>query len=138
MKIYLAAIVIGSMLASTTGADEPAPGARPAADWADEHPLGCVDCHVEGAAGRLDRLLDEIGHPGLGPEIALVPGDCRECHVPDDTGDAPPLGPLVHQAHFRAPETNAFMEAHAGDCRVCHVVDPVTGEATPKGGPANW
>lgn len=119
-------------------ADDTDTGVRPAPAWADEYPMGCIDCHTADHGNRLDRLLGEIGHPEEGLDIELVPGGCAECHAPDDEGIAYPLGPLVHQLHFDMPETNGFIEEYAGDCRVCHVMDGVTGEPSAKGGPRNW
>lgn len=107
---------------------------------ADDYPEGCVSCHSnrQGEADyRLNRLLSQIGHPGL-KRIKKVPRDCTRCHSTDPEDGEPTFSQLIHEIHFDVPATNLYVRRHDGDCRGCHVMNVEEGEAQLKNGAANW
>jgi hypothetical protein len=108
---------------------------------ADDHPNGCVSCHVKGDGAediRLNVILAELGHGRGGERTKLIPTGCNRCHAPDGDGTAGAIQKLVHAVHYESPTENAYMLKYGGDCRDCHNVDGPSGKATIKVGERNW
>ena len=110
---------------------------------ADNHDVGCVSCHVDGAASdgsdfRVNALLAKVGHR-IGPEKSeTIPIDCNRCHAADDTGTAGPLRRVIHSIHYEAPDENLFMTQYGGNCRACHDMNASIGIAVIRSAERNW
>jgi len=107
----------------------------------DEHPKGCVDCHVDAVGGkdfRLNAVLAAIkGHPNIAKVVKILPKDCTMCHK--EGSKVPALGFVLHKAHFGPdPAKSAFVANYQGSCLNCHKLDLATGAMTLKSGPTNW
>jgi hypothetical protein len=106
----------------------------------DEHPAGCVDCHVVTKDGKDYRVTAELakitGHPKVDKIVKVVPKDCLMCHK---AGPKPPvLANALHEVHYKNAKDNAFIGFYKGACLNCHALDLTTGDMTVKTGPKNW
>lgn len=105
----------------------------------DEHPRGCVDCHVNAGAGNDHRMNVELAkggkHPNIDAIVKTVPTDCTMCHK---AGAAGPLQLVAHKLHYREPDDNVFVNNYGGACLQCHSLDANSGNMTMKSGPKNW
>jgi len=106
----------------------------------DEHPSGCVDCHISQGEGKDYRVPAELakitGHPKIDKIVKTVPKDCLICHK---NGPKPPVfSQAMHKVHFRNPKGNAFIAVYKGACLNCHSLDIDTGVMSVKSGPKNW
>ncbi len=107
----------------------------------DEHPNGCIDCHVKVDEERDYRLNIEVKkfekkHPPIDKMVKKVPDDCLKCHKEGSKSGA--LGEKVHKDHFSNPKENVFVANYNGDCLNCHTLDLNTGVMSFKSGAANW
>ncbi len=106
----------------------------------DEHPNGCVSCHVNAGADKDYRLTVELAgvknHPKIDKLVNVVPGDCLKCHK--EGAKAGALGFVAHRNHYRNPKENVFIKVYQGACLNCHTVNPETGVVSVKSGPKNW
>lgn len=148
-------------------AAEPAalPPARqvPGITTADQHPQGCVDCHVvyrdkgidarlgvalrEWTAGRIEpallaqtRATMPIGvvakgkHPPAEDALEDIPAACLDCHD-GASRKAPPFSRLLHLVHLTGGAKNPFMTVYQGECTHCHKLDVRTGAWSVPSGP---
>jgi hypothetical protein len=106
----------------------------------DEHPNGCVDCHVNAGGGNDYRLNVELkalkGHPDVTKMVRNVPQDCAMCHKPNVPAGA--LNTQTHRLHYQNPDENHFVTGYQGECLACHSLNINTGIMTVKSGPKNW
>jgi len=106
----------------------------------DEHPNGCVDCHVKVSDEKDYRMPAEIAHvenhPPIDKVVKIVPKDCGMCHKPDAKAGA--LNLVTHKFHYQNPSENHFISNYNGDCLNCHSLDMNTFKMGVKSGPANW
>jgi len=108
----------------------------------DDHPHGCVDCHIlapDGTDTRLYKMLEGIkGHPVVTDAFkkAIIPDDCLLCHkVGSKLGS---LTEIIHKVHFEGKENSRFITVYQGACLNCHSLDLSTGKMSIKHGQANW
>jgi hypothetical protein len=109
--------------------------------YADEYPAGCVDCHVQGTGAqdmRINAVLNRVGHGKAAERSKDIPTDCLRCHSYAKDAWASPLGNLVHRAHYKSPEENAFTTQYGGSCQHCHNMEGESGKAGLKSGERNW
>ena len=106
----------------------------------DEHPNGCVDCHVKVSDERDYRLNIELAHlekhPKIDQIVKVAPADCLKCHK--EGAKAGPLNLITHRSHYENPTENHFVSSYKGDCLNCHSLDMNTFKMGMKSGPANW
>jgi hypothetical protein len=106
----------------------------------DEHPQGCVDCHVKVSDDKDYRLPAELAkvekHPPIEKIVKVVPVDCLKCHKEGSKGG--PLNLITHKKHYQNPSENHFISNYNGDCLNCHILDMSTFKMGVKSGPANW
>jgi hypothetical protein len=106
----------------------------------DTYPNGCVDCHSNQGAHRVDRLnilVNNIdGHPNVTQIVNTLPEGCGMCHRPGVA--AGPLNTQTHRIHYENPAENDFIGYYAGECLACHTLNPATGQMSIKSGPKNW
>ena len=106
----------------------------------DEHPNGCVDCHVKVSADKDNRLNAELKnvekHPPVDKIVKKAPDGCLLCHKEGSKAGA--LNIIVHKDHFSNTKENDFVTNYNGDCLNCHSLDTNTWQMGMKSGPANW
>ncbi|MEI6387927.1 MAG: hypothetical protein WCQ50_14955 [Spirochaetota bacterium] len=109
---------------------------------ADEHPRGCVDCHVQGSDGQDKRLNKSVmaikNHPNLSKAFkdSLIPDSCIVCHKASSKLGS--LTAIIHKVHYEGKEKSAFITLYQGACLNCHKVELSTGVMSIKHGPSNW
>ena len=133
--LALTVLAIGSIILMGSGDGK---AYLPGITTADEHPNGCVDCHVQ--TGDNDyRLNTELAasdkHPDVSAIIRTVPTDCLMCHK--EGAPAGALSVLVHKNHYENPEENHFIAYYQGECLQCHTLE-ANGVMRVKSGPKNW
>ena len=105
----------------------------------DDHPNGCIDCHLKVSDERDYRLnvtLAEIEeHPKIDQIVEKIPDDCMTCHK-EGTDNA--IEYIVHYEHYKDPEENHFISSYQGSCLNCHSMDIEEGEVKIKSGEKNW
>jgi hypothetical protein len=108
----------------------------------DEHPRGCVDCHVYVSDDKDFRLNKAVAIDTKHPNIAnafkgtLIPDSCMLCHK-----EGSKLGSLsarLHKVHYQNLQKNPFITVYQGSCLNCHKIEMATGHMALKSGPANW
>ena len=161
-----AALLLAASSASVLGADAAGlPPARPVPGLtdADQHPDGCVDCHVvyqdrghdarlstalaEWTAGRIDAdllartrasmpagVVVKGKHPAAEDSLEDIPGACLECHD-EASRKAPPFSRLLHLVHLAGGARSPFMTVYQGECTHCHKLDAKTGQWSLASGP---
>ncbi len=107
----------------------------------DDHPNGCVSCHVlkEGDVNplTLNLTLARIStHPKVDTLVKKIPTDCLMCHK--DGSKADNLFARAHKAHFGKLANSLFIKNYQGACLNCHVMDLTTFNVAVKSGPKNW
>ncbi len=106
----------------------------------DDHPNGCVSCHVNVGPNKDYRLNAELAknpkHPKIDKVVKVVPNDCAICHK--EGAKVGVLSLIAHKNHYANAKENAFVTNYQGACLNCHSLDPATGAMTVKSGPKNW
>jgi len=141
--IVLSSVLVGGLLAAVLGltaaANAPTP-LLPGITAKDEHPNGCVDCHVKVNDKQDYRLVNlptlVKGHPDISKIVKTLPNGCELCH--NGKGKAPKLSNVLHEVHFKGGAENHFVAFYQGQCLNCHQLNVSTGDMTVKSGPANW
>lgn len=156
--LLVVAIGLSSLLSSTSGRAEPAapqPARKiPAITSEDRFPRGCVDCHVNYPAMKMDTRLSVLmrqwnnavdpklmakvratvpkgfilkgKHPVVAAALEDIPAGCLKCHGKEST-IAPPLSQVVHLIHLTGGEDNHFLTLFQGECTYCHKLNLKTG-----------
>lgn len=141
--IVFSSLLVGGLLAAVLGltaaANAPTP-LLPGITAKDEHPNGCVDCHIkidETKDYRLVNLPKTVkGHPDISKIVKKLPEGCELCH--NGKSKAPDLPLVLHKIHFKGGAENHFVAFYQGQCLNCHQLNMETGAMTVKSGPANW
>lgn len=142
-KIILASVlvmpfVMGILFTGALWAADITPLAGITAD--DQHPNGCVDCHVKVSDEKDYRMPAELKniekHPPVEKLVKVVPNDCLKCHK--EGAKAGAFNQVIHEVHFSNPKENHFVSNYKGDCLNCHTLDMNTYKMSVKSGPANW
>lgn len=122
---------------------------------ADDHPLGCVECHVNYAEMNLDVRFSTLvrqwneavdpsllakaqasaprgvilrgRHPVMKSGFDNVPAKCLTCHG-RESKKAPPFARMLHMIHLTGGEANHFLTMYQGECTYCHKLDAKTGQ----------
>jgi len=106
----------------------------------DQHPNGCVDCHVKVNDEKDYRIPAELKHvekhPPIEKIVKIVPNDCLKCHKEGTKPGA--FNQVIHKVHFSNPKENHFVAHYNGDCLNCHTLNMNTYKMSVKSGPANW
>ena len=140
-SIVLACLIIGAALVPAAAIAAPLPF-LPGLLSADDHPQGCVDCHLLGGDGRDTRLSKTLAalknHPNVTNAFkgSNIPDACMLCHKQGSK-----LGSLsaeLHKAHYVDLAKSVFVINYQGSCLNCHKLDLATGNMGLKSGPANW
>lgn len=135
LAVGLLAAVLGLTAASSAST-----ALLPGITTKDEHPNGCVDCHIKVSDKQDFRLVNlptlVKGHPDISKIVKKLPDGCMLCHK--GTGKAPKLSNVLHVVHFKGGADNHFVSDYQGQCLNCHQLNIATGDMTMKSGPANW
>jgi hypothetical protein len=141
--IVLASLLAAGLLAAVIGltaADNATTPLLPGITAKDEHPNGCVDCHIKVNNKQDFRLVNlptlVKGHPDISKIVKKLPDSCEICH--NGKGKPPKLSNVVHQVHFKGGADNHFVANYQGQCLNCHQLDLTTGVMSVKSGAANW
>jgi hypothetical protein len=106
----------------------------------DEHPNGCVDCHVKVDDEKDYRLNVEVKkvakHPPIDKMVKNNPDDCMKCHK--EGSKAGGMSEVSHKVHFSKGKDSVFVAHYGGQCLHCHSIDLGTGVIGVKSGPSNW
>lgn len=133
-------IALTGLVVVLTASSQDAGPFLPGVTVTDEHPNGCVDCHLNAGEDRDYRLnvsLKEIeGHPDITHIVKNLPADCGMCHR--DGTDAGSISLITHKDHYKNPEENHFVSGYQGACLNCHTLDTATGEMGIKSAAKNW
>ena len=136
LSVFLAAGLLASISVPFARADDLLPGIT----GKDEHPNGCVDCHVKVSDKQDFRLVNlpalVKGHPDISKIVKKIPDSCELCHK--GTGKTPALANAVHKVHYQEPANNHFVTEFKGQCLNCHQLNMTNGDMKVKSGPANW
>ena len=136
--VMLAALFTFTLAGSILVAEDIA--ALPGITVDDDHPNGCVDCHVKVNDERDYRLnvgLKQIAkHPPIDKMVKKVPDDCMKCHKEGSKAGA--MSDVLHKSHFSKGKESHFVSNYSGECLHCHSIDLGTGVMGVKSGPSNW
>ena len=136
--VMFAAVFTFTMAGSILVAEDIA--ALPGVTVDDDHPNGCVDCHVKVDEERDHRLNVGVKqfekHPPIDKMVKKVPGDCMKCHK--ESSKAGAMSDVLHKAHFSKGKENHFVSHYNGECLNCHSIDLATGVMGVKSGLSNW
>jgi mono/diheme cytochrome c family protein len=108
----------------------------------DDHPQGCVDCHINAGEGKDYRLSKGVGalpdHPSITNAFknALIPDACLLCHK--EGSKLGSMTAIIHKVHYEGKANSTFVMVYQGSCLNCHAIDLNTGAMHIKSGPANW
>lgn len=159
LLLFLSAI---TRRAAAGGPNLPPPRAVPGITATDPYPDGCVDCHVNLPALKVDarfstlmaKLAQEVEpallakaraaapeglelrgrHPPAPGALRNIPASCNPCHA-KGSRTAPPFAKLLHSIHLADGPRNVFMTLYQGECTHCHKLDTVSGAVSIPNGP---
>jgi hypothetical protein len=141
--LILSSLLAAGLLAAVLGltaASNDSTVLLPGITTKDEHPNGCVDCHIKVNDKQDYRLVNlptlVKGHPDISKIVKKLPDGCMLCH--NGKGKAPKLPLVLHKVHFKGGMDNHFVANYQGQCLNCHQLNLETGEMTVKSGAANW
>lgn len=163
-KLMLVGVLLSGIPAALFAQEQPkeagppqAPPARkiPGITVADDHPLACVECHVNYPGMNLDvrfstlirRWNDTVDpallakaqasapagmnlrgkHPALTSGFDNIPAKCLTCHG-RESKQAPPFTRMTHMIHLTGGDANHFLTLYQGECTYCHKLDVTTGQ----------
>lgn len=140
--LMLAAVLVLALSLDAAGAPAASVPFLPGLTSVDDHPRGCVDCHIDAGEGRdyrLNRTVNAIkNHPSITNAFrnANIPDSCIMCHK--EGSKLGSLGKNLHRAHYANLLKSPFVSSYQGSCLNCHRLDLSTGAMALKSGSANW
>lgn len=171
-KCIAGSALLGSLLpligadasAGAEGGRGPKPAVRqiPGITAPDQHPAGCVDCHVYYPGLKLDARISTLmaswgeggnsnllsrmralvpgggklkgRHPEVASALGDIPAACIACHDKSSNG-APSLGRMMHVIHLGGVKDGHFLSIFQGECTHCHKLEMSTGTWRMPSGP---
>ncbi|MEI6874414.1 MAG: hypothetical protein WCL50_04695 [Spirochaetota bacterium] len=142
VAFMLAAAFVLALSSDAAGTPAPSFPFLPGLTSSDDHPRGCVDCHIDAGEGRDYRLNKTVNaiknHPSITTAFknANIPDSCLLCHK--EGSKLGFLGKNLHRAHYANLLKSRFVSDYQGSCLNCHKLDLSTGAMNLKSGSANW